>query len=72
MEDVVRLWKEGDSVWESYVPSEARRFTGTTLRAEAASIVKESRWFQRYAVGGATSQEVIYQAFEVLDKVAGR
>ena len=71
MEDVVRLWKEGDSVWESYVPSEARRFTGATLR-EAASIVKESRWFQRYAVGGATSQEVIYQAFEVLDKVARR
>lgn len=56
-EDVVSLMKEGSSEWEKYVPD------------EAAGIIKKSSWFQRYADGGASSQEVIYKVFEVLDKV---
>lgn len=56
-EDVVRLMKEGSSEWEKYVPN------------EAASIIKQSSWFQRYTDGGASSQEVIYKVFEVLEKV---
>eukprot|EP00435_Cladocopium_sp_Y103_P042080 s1622_g11.t1 len=54
--DVVRLMKEGSSEWENYVPD------------EAAGIIKKSSWFQRYTDGGASSQEVIYKVFEVLDK----
>lgn len=56
-EDVVRLLKEGKNEWEKYVPR------------EATPIVKQSSWFQRYAAGGASSQEVLYQAFKVLDEV---
>ncbi|CAJ1448982.1 unnamed protein product [Effrenium voratum] len=55
-EDVVKLMQEGKP-WEKYVPS------------EAAAIIKQSSWFQRYTAGGASSQEVIYKVFEVLDAV---